>query len=284
MPYRVAAVSFLNTLPLIEWFSVSGCDRVVLSRALPSRLASLLCEGEADVALLPVVEVFRGNSGGMIPGTGIACRGNVDSVKLFCKGSPGKLTRIRADRGSRTSVALLGIILKESFRSNPEFVVEEPLPGHLPEPGEGVLVIGDRCFEYENALAQNGETGIEGHDLGAMWMELTGLPFVFAIWAVAPGFVEKVGPGGLDEISELLTQARDFGLENLESLALREAEAGRIGHEGKATGAAIDYYFRYSLQYQLGDPEMEGIRKFHEFCIKHGVVPPGDSPLVLEGS
>ena len=109
-------------------------------------------------------------------------------------------------------------------------------------------------------------------------------------------FVVLVGPSGcgkttilrmvagLEEITELLTQARDFGLENLKSLALREAEAGRIGHEGKATGAAIDYYFRYSLQYQLGDPEMEGIRKFHELCIKHGVVPPGDGPLVLEGS
>ena len=75
MRFRIAAVSFLNTVPLIDWFSTPGSADVALVRALPSRLAPLLEAGEADVALLPVVELFRGRAAGIIPGSGIACRG-----------------------------------------------------------------------------------------------------------------------------------------------------------------------------------------------------------------
>ena len=153
MTVRIAAVSFLNTLPLVDWFSAAGDDSVELSLALPSRLADQLTTGEADVALLPVVEVLRGRSAGFFPGTGIACRGRVDSVKLFTRDDLASLERVTVDRGSRTSVALLKILLAEQHGVSPEFTEAKPEPGRFPMPGEGVLVIGDRCFEFERALA-----------------------------------------------------------------------------------------------------------------------------------
>ncbi len=94
MIYRIAAVSFLNTVPLIDWFERTGDERVALTRALPSRLGGMLSAGEADVALLPVVEIFRGAGAGMLAATGIACRGRVDSVKLFHHGDPGALPKV----------------------------------------------------------------------------------------------------------------------------------------------------------------------------------------------
>ncbi len=281
MVFRVAAVSFLNTIPLIDWFEQTGDSRVALSRALPSRLGGMLAGGEADVALLPVVEIFRGASGGMLPGTGIACRGDVDTVKMFHRGDPAGLKNVAVDRGSRTSVALLRILLREQFGIRPEFSEIEPQVDWRPAAGEGALIIGDRCFEFEKDLRENGDTDVAGYDLGGAWSKLTGLPFVFAAWAVAPDFLQKAGDEGLRELTNLLTRARDHGLAHLGEIAAREAAAGRLGHRGEATREALDYYFRHSLRYVLGEEEMAGLYRFHEFCVKHGVVPDGAAPSII---
>jgi len=282
MVFRIAAVSFLNAIPLIDWFDQTRNDRVVLDHALPSRLGGLLASGEADVAMLPVVEIFRGASPGMLPGTGIACLGDVDTVKLYHRGALARLVRVAVDRGSRTSVALLRILLQEQFGIHPEFTEIEPQTDWRPTADEGALIIGDRCFEYEKELRENGETGVTSYDLGGAWYKLTGLPFVFAAWAVAPGFPQKVGDEGLSELTDLLTRARDYGLAHLNEIAAREASAGRLGHRGEATAEALDYYFRHSLRYVLGEEEMAGLNRFHEFCVKHGVVPDGAAPSILE--
>jgi len=281
MVFRIAAISFLNTIPLIDWFKQTSDKRVVLSYALPSRLSAMLAAGEADVALLPIVELFRGASPGMLPGTGIAGLGDVDTVKLFHHGDLAKLTRVAVDRGSRTSVALLRILLAEQFGIRPEFTETEPRADWRPDEGQGALIIGDRCFEYEKDLRESRDPEVTGYDLGGAWRKMTGLPFVFAAWAVAPGFPEKAGEEGVRELTDLLTRARDHGLAHLGEIAAREAAAGRLGHRGEATSAALDYYFRHSLRYVLGDEEMAGLHRFHEFCVKHGVVPDGAAPSVI---
>jgi len=281
MVFRIAAVSFLNAIPLIDWFDQTRDDRVVLSCDLPSRLGGLLASGEADVAMLPVVEIFRGVSPGMLWGTGIACLGDVDTVKLYHRGEVAQLTSVAVDRGSRTSVALLRILLKEQFGIHPVFTEIKPRTDWRPAAGEGALFIGDSCFELEKDLREKGETDVLGYDLGGAWLELTGLPFVFAAWAVAPGFVEKAGDEGVRELTDLLTRARDHGLAHLKEIAAREAAAGRLGHRGEATVEALDYYFRQSLRYVLGDEEMAGLRRFHELCVKHGVVPEGAAPSII---
>ena len=281
MVFRLAAVSFLNTIPLIDWFDQTGDERVVLSRALPSRLGGMLAAGQADVALLPVVEILRGVSPGMFPGTGIACFGDVDSVKMFYRGDLAKLTTVAVDRGSRTSVALLRILLQEQFGIRPEFSEMEPRPGWRPAANQGALIIGDRCFEFEKELRESGEAKVAECDLGGLWHQLTGLPFVFAAWAVAPGLPEKVGEKGLRELTNLLTEAREQGMASLDRIVAREAVAGRLGHRGEATIEALDYYFRQSLRYELGDEEMAGLNRFHELCIKHGIVPDGAAPWII---
>lgn len=284
MPYRLAAVSFLNTLPLIEWFTVTGDPRVNLERALPSRLPDILFGGGADAALLPTVEILRGGCG-LLGATGIAGLGAVDSVKLFYRGGPSdlrRLTGIAVDRGSRTSVALLRILLAEVAGVRPEFHEVEPKPGQLLGPGEGVLVIGDRCFEFDRWRREEpAGAQISALDLGQAWLDLTGLPFVFAAWAAAPGFPATAGPGRVAELSGLLTAAREYGLSHLESLAEREATAGRLGRNGEATVAALDYYFRHSLRFRLEAGELAGMRRFHELCVVHGLAPASPGPFVL---
>jgi chorismate dehydratase len=279
--YRLGAVSFLNAIPLIDWFATPANTRVQVSRALPSRLAGLLADDEIDVALLPVVEIFRGRSGGMLPGTGIAGKGPVDSVKIISGGPPAAMKHVIADRGSRSSVALLEILLREMSGACPEFEVAEPKVTHLPGPGEGVLVIGDRCFEFDRHLSQNPRPHLQVHDLGRLWTDLTGLPFIFAAWAVSPRFLQRFGPEGLDEVKGLLNQARDHGVAHLGEIAAREAARGQLGLNGEATAAAIDYYYRNSLRYAIGEEEMQGMLRFEELCRKYCLVPEPSALKIL---
>ena len=282
MQFRVAAVSFLNTLPLIERFLDGGDPRVALTRALPSALTAELTSGRADVALLPVAEILRGKSGGLLaPGAGIACRGNVDSVKLFTTVDPARLTRVRTDRGSRSSVALLQVLLAERWHGRPQLIETEPVPGRLPEPGEGVLVIGDRCFAYDKAFREAAPAGGQAIDLGGAWFELTGLPFVFAAWAVASDFVARAGTDACRELAALLDEARADGRARCREIAAREAALGRLGPGGEATAAAITYYFERSMHFRLEDDDLAGIARFRELCIEHGVLPAGTPPLTI---
>jgi chorismate dehydratase len=270
--YRLGAVSFLNTVPLIDWFYTEGSDRVLIQRDLPSRLAIQLEQDEVDVALLPVVEIFRGRSGGMLPGVGIAGFGNVDTVKLWSHGPMESLSRIYTDRGSRSSVALLQVLFGEMFDRCPDLVETEPVVGKLLGQGEGLLVIGDRCFGFEKYLKSHPCQDLWPHDLGEMWTSMTGLPFVFAAWAVSPRFVEAHGEEGVSEVKELLQASLSHGLDNLPGLAKIAASQGHLGYGGDATPQAIEYYFRESLRYRLGHEEMAGLLRFQELCFKQGLV------------
>ncbi len=110
---------------------------------------------------------------------------------------------------------------------------------------------------------------------------MTGLPFVFAVWAAAPGLRDRVGDAGIEELKDQLIRARDYGLANLQAIADREAAAGRLGRGGEASPEALGYYFKRSLRYVIGEEELAGLRRFHELCIQHGVAPSGASPSFL---
>ena len=180
-------------------------------------------------------------------------------------------------------MALLQILLLERYNLDPAFGEYEPRMDRLPSAGEALLIIGDRCLAYEAALRARGVQDVQALDLGELWSETTGLPFVFAAWAAAPGFVARAGAEGVEQMAVLLDTARDFGLDRLEALAEREAQNGRLGCHGEATAAAILTYFRRALRFELGEQEVAGLRHFHELCSKHGLCPPGPLPELLRG-
>lgn len=281
MPYRIAAVSFLNTVPLIEGLVAAPHPDVVLTVDLPSRLAAQLAGCIVDAALVPAVEILRGNTGGILSPSGIACDGPVDSVALFAAGPLDGLRTVWADRGSRSSVALLKVLLAERHGVRPEFLVIEPEPGRRLPAGEGMLVIGDRCFAQAGAIARDNPDDLHLHDLGALWKDLTGLPFVFAAWAAAPDLAVRLPRVRIDALGGLLTASRDYGLERLDDLATREAAAGKIGPGGEAGPGAIAYYFGTSLRFVLGEREWAGLSRFQELCISHGLAPDLPFPDLL---
>lgn len=247
----VGAVQYLNTRPLVHGLasSAGGSLRVVYD--LPSRLADRLARGELDVALVPIVEVFR-EGFTILSDACIACRGPVMSVKLFFRTKPQSVQSLALDEGSRTSVALSRILLAERFGVRPRL---EPLPigGSIDDTdADAVLLIGDR------ALGPSRGTFQLVWDLGDEWCRWTGLPFVFAAWAARRGFV---GRG----IAESLATARDRGTANLAAIAAVEASS-----HGLTVPQCLSY-LRDNLHYHLGAGEMAAIERFRELTIRHSL-------------
>lgn len=289
MPLRIAAVSYLNALPLVAPLRELAAQRpgeIDLVCDVPSRLADLLYEDAADAGMIPVIEYFRGTGAAMVPGVGIATVGPVDSVKLFSRVPPAAIGRVLVDKGSRTSVALLRILLVELFGVRPDFHAAEPRVEQLLGAEEAALVIGDRCFEAERRFRLEADERVQILDLGAAWNRLTGLPFVFAIWALGAGFQARADAAERARLAALLIEARDAGLARLDELAESAAAAGRLGPGGEPSAPAIRRYFRQSLRYVLGQRELAGLQRFYELCVRHAICPAGRPPqlaAVTEG-
>ena len=200
-PIRVGAVSYLNAKPLYYRLCEFAPD-VRLSMDVPSRLAEQLADGALDVALIPSVEYLRGVDRGyeIIPGFAIAARGPVRSVKLFSRVPWREVRRLALDAGSRTSQVLARIWLDARHGVRPAIVEELPLGvSALESTADAVLVIGDRAMKVPS------EPFHDVVDLAEAWVELTGLPFVFALW-VARGGVD------LGDLPEALERSRAEGL------------------------------------------------------------------------
>ncbi len=256
---RIGAVSFLNTVPLIE--GLEDRPGIDLQRDLPSRLADLLFEGRIDVGLIPVVEYLRGVGTELVAGVCIASRGPVRTVKVFSQIPLPEATSIAVDRGSRSSVALLRVLLAELYDRQPDLHVVEPRPELLFHQHPTALVIGDRAERIASE-------GLHVYDLGQMWYELTGLPFVFAAWALGPHLAPAAE---FDDRRRALVRelgaARDRGLARLGELAQREADS-----RGADAADILDYWTQ-SIHYRLGEEELRGLRRFAELAARHDLVP-----------
>jgi chorismate dehydratase len=265
-PIHVGAVSYLNAKPLYYGL----CDilsEVRLTMDVPSRLAEKLAAGELDVALIPSVEYLRGVNRGyeIIPGFAIAARGPVRSVKLFSRVPWESVNRLALDAGSRTSQVLARIWLDTAHGVRPPLVEELPLGvSALESTADAVLVIGDRAMRVPH------ESFREVVDLGEAWHRLTGLPFVFAFW-VARGGVD------LGELPAALEQSRARGLAAAGKLAQMHGQ--RLGLEFTT---CYDYLTRI-LSYDLGEPELAGLRRFAAMAARLGLAPEGVSLVFHRG-
>lgn len=286
MPFRIAAISYLNSWPLVQSLreqeqadaAAGRPPEIDLLLDVPSRLADLLYEDAADAGLIPVIEYFRGTGVAMVPGVGIATRGPADSVKLFTRVAPAVIGRVLVDKGSRTSVALLRILLAELYGVRPDFHVAEPRVDELLRDEEAALVIGDRCFEAERRFRTEVDDRLQVVDLGAAWNRHTGLPFVFAVWALGAGFASRATDRQRERLANLLIAARDAGVARIDEFAARAAQEGRPGPGGEANEAAIRRYYRQSMRYVLGEKELAGMQRFYELCVRHAICPAGRPP------
>ncbi|MCG8649398.1 MAG: menaquinone biosynthesis protein [Pirellulales bacterium] len=256
---RIGAVSYLNTKPLIHGLPERLGEAGRLSLDLPSRLARDLRRGHLDVALIPSIEFFRGQGYQIVSDAVIACRGPVWSVRLLSRVPIPKITRLALDEGSRTSAAMVRVLLHEMHGLHPE-TVSLPIDAH-PESvdADAVLLIGDRAMHPARGVYE------EIWDLGDRWCRWTELPFVFAMWVARAGI-------NVEGLAEMLERSRDAGLEQLETIAA--AEAGSHG----LTREDLHRYFAENLHFRMGAGERSGLKSFQSKAAALGLIAPAPIP------
>lgn len=252
---RIGAVSYLNSKPLIEGLD-EATPHADLILDYPSCLADQLAAGDLDVALIPSIEYFRNPGHEIVSNACVATHGAVLSVKMYSRVHPGDIKTLALDAGSRTSAALVQIILNERYGVKPQLVPLSMEQTTADTQADAILLIGDR------AMHEPDEAFVETWDLGEEWLNWTGLPFVFAMWVVRSEFDGR-------DIEHALCDARDRGIAALEPIAYREAAALGIDEAD-----AFEYLYN-NLHFKLGAAERHGLKLFYELAAKQGLVPEG---------
>lgn len=237
-PFRVGSVKYLNAVPLTRGLE----DEIIF--ATPSELAKMLQRDKLDAALVSVTEVLMNDRYDILDGTAIASLGEVKSVLLAHRKPIEEVREVFCDTASLTSVNLLRVLLAERGLK-PEF---KPLESYdfsrLPD---YALLIGDPALDL-----LLGPHDHQIFDLGAAWYEITGLPFVYAVWALRRGVENRT-------LRRQLTEAREFGLDTLEHIVRDRPE---YTYEFRKD------YLGWHIHYHLGTDEKRGLAKFAELLRK----------------
>ena len=237
---KVGAVSYLNTKPLIYGFEQGMmADEIDLVIDYPANVAKLLVENKIDIGLIPVAAIPLLREHYIISDYCIGCDGEVASVCLFSQVPINEIETILLDYQSKTSVALLQLLLKEHWKIEPTLIessadYEKDIKGTT-----AGLVIGDRAFKQRLISPYI-------YDLGLAWKEVTGLPFVFAAWVsnkeVDADFVEQ------------FNRANKYGLERLEEVV------------EKNTSPHFDLrsYYTKNIEFELSLLKLKSVKLFIE--------------------
>ncbi len=254
MKPRVCAVSYLNTLPLV-WGLKEGPQRDLLDVRfeIPSVCAALLRRGEVDIGLVPAIELER-QPLRVITSLGIASRGAVTSILLFSKMAPAQIRTLAADSSSRTSVVLAQVWLREKFGVKAAVTAAAPDVKTMLERADACLVIGDPALRVDLAAMD-----CAVFDLGAEWTEMTGLPFVYAVWAARAGFDAEFAAG-------VLRDSWLFGKGRIPEIAGSEA-----ARHGVSVEAAVRYLSE-SIRFEIDGACQAGLERFRELARSAGLV------------
>jgi chorismate dehydratase len=250
---RVGIVNFLNSKPL-AWGFLKGhhADLFAPSYHPPALVARLLAQGNLDIGLIPSIEVQRIPNLRVLPDMCVGAKREVRSVVLVSRGPVEEIRRVALDLNSRTSSTLVRILLRERWGLDPEYLHERADPERMLAEADAALIIGDPALRLDRER-------YHVIDLAAEWKTLTGLPFVFAVWAVRPE-VE------IPDLPFYFKSSLRYGLSSLDIL-VREA-AAELGLDTSEVRA----YLTENLHFFLRAEEIEGLEEFYRRAYSHGMI------------
>ncbi len=256
-PIRVGAVSFINTLPLID--GLDNLADVEIRYAVPSRLLDTLLDDEVDVALCSSIDYQRSETPLVIVPCGLlGCDGPTLTVRLYSAGPVDRIAEVHCDTDSHTSVALMQILLREMHGCTPRLTDFDTHTHASDDWPPALLLIGDKVVtdappdtQYPHQL-----------DLGAAWVELTGLPFVFALWLARRGAEASV----IDAAATILDRQRRYNTERLDLIVERRARS-----RGWPADMAASY-LKGNLAFELTERRRRGLELFYDKACEHGVI------------
>jgi chorismate dehydratase len=243
---RIGCVQYLNSRPLI-----CGYDGPV-SFDHPSALARMLAAGELDAALVPVFEAVRGPRYLLVDDVAVGCDGPVFSVFLAHRGELRDIRSIALDPASLSSANLLRVLLAEFHGLRPVFGTS----------GEAQLLIGNQAIEFR--AAEEGKSGWRFLDLGEEWKRCTGLPFVFAVWAVLAGTEDA------SAVALAFRALKDAGVARIPSLIAEED----FGEEGMRRRYLTEW-----LRFGIGPRGREALALYRTLLARHRLIGEVSAPL-----
>ena len=181
---------------------------------IPAVCADRVASGAADIGIVPSFELTRQDLE-IIPGAGIACHGPVRSILLVSSLPAPEIRTLAADSSSRTSVQLARVILERRYGAEFESIPHPPDLEAMLRTADAALVIGDPALRIDLARSAH-PTPHFVYDLGAEWVEMTGFPMVFAVWAGRKGVVTP-------EVVEAFRDSCRYGCSRIEEIVAREA-------------------------------------------------------------
>ena len=236
-PLQFASVPYANAAPLAAFLPEGS-----VSYFPPAQLLGRLTSGEADAALIPVADFLVHPALVRVGNLGICADGCVRSVLLKCKKPLADVRTVQTDGASRTSNALVRVLLAHHFRCSVEFTDDES--------ADAAVVIGDRALTLPPAPAGD-------IDLAAAWKAMTGLPFVFAVWACRGGHPRR------EELGRLVAAAYARGQAASHDLARLWADRLNLPFQ------AVHEYLTRIIRYWIGPREEQALAMFR------GFLPPG---------
>lgn len=271
---RIAASTYLNSAPLVESFAGGSLRRryAFIGDAAPSRCAAMLSAGHCEIALIPVIEYQRIPGIRIIPEISVASKTRVRSVLLAARRPLEDVRKVTLDTSSRTSQALVKILFQKRYGRLPEFTERTPDPTlsceNMLEACDAALVIGDPAMR----LAASAERlGVIIYDLAEEWRVMTGLPFVFAVWAVREGECENAAR----LVSDFLNAKRE-GIDRLAEIAARYAA------ELALPKSDLLDYLQHSVNYDLDEENLAGLRRYYALASECGLIPEAREPRFLQ--
>lgn len=214
---------------------------------IPAECADQVAAGRSDIGIIPSFELTHQDLE-IIRGTGIACHGAVRSILLVSSRPAGEIRTLAVDSSSRTSVQLARVILERKYGATYQAMPHAPDLDAMLRVADAALVIGDPALRIDPSRLP-----YHVYDLGAEWLEMTGLPMVFAVWAGRNGSVTPA-------VEQAFSESYAYGREHLEQIV--SVESARRGFPPELVR---EYLSRY-IVHELGPREYEGMELFLNYA------------------
>jgi chorismate dehydratase len=253
---RVGHIQFLNCLP-IYWGLVHSNALLDLDlvKDSPERLSEQLVAGSLDIAPITFVEFLKHSEDLVVlDGLAVGSDGPVMSCNLISQLPFEELDGQRVALGStsRTTVQLAKLLLRDRFHVTPEYYTCPPDLNIMMQEAPGAVLIGDPALRA--ALYDVPRLGLRMLDLGEAWKDWSGLPMVFAVWAVRRDYL-AANPGLVREVHQAFLRSRDLALDEVDKVA------AQVARWEVFDAAALERYFT-TLDFSFGPRQLAGAREF----------------------
>ena len=260
---KISAISFLNTAPLMWDFEHDPSREIrenfVVDYTVPSLCAEALRTGAGDIGIIPVITTAEIADLVVLPDVAIAARDRVRSILLVSRRPLDEVRTVAVDTSSRTSVGLIDVLLTKFYGGRRELRPMTPALETMLASCDAGLLIGDPAMMAKT-------DGLYSYDLGELWRTQTGLPFVFAVWAVRKAALAQMRPDLA--LGGIFRSSRDHGLRPENLAAIAREWAPRIG----LRQAEIVQYLQENIHYRLDEECRKGLARYFALASECGVI------------